>query len=250
MVHDVALLPAGVPAVSVVDRSQPQEPAMAATTSVAEDGSPASVFVIDDDPSVRRALGRLFRAAGWNVETFASAREFIERLPQPGAGCIVLDVRMPDMTGPELHNLLSDGGFTFPVVFLTAHGDVPTGVNAMKKGAVDFLLKPVDDAVLLATVRDAISHHAAARVRAQECGEIMTRLSSLSPREREVMDHVVRGRMNKQIAADMRISLKTVKVHRGRVMAKMEVRTVADLVHACEFAGIKPRLPAASRDQA
>jgi FixJ family two-component response regulator len=218
---------------------------MEARKSIPEDGSPASVFVIDDDPSVRRALARLFRAAGWNIETYSSAREFVERLPPPGTGCIVLDVSMPGMTGPELHDLLADGGFTFPVVFLTAHGDVPTGVNAMKKGAVDFLLKPVDDVVLLKTVGDAISRHAAARVRQRECGEILARLSSLSVREREVMDHVIRGRLNKQIAADMGISLKTVKVHRGRAMAKMQVRSVAELVHACEFAGIRPLVPAA-----
>jgi FixJ family two-component response regulator len=204
------------------------------------EAAPASVFVVDDDPSVRRALARLFRAAGWNAETFASAREFIERLSHPGAGCIVLDVNMPGMTGPELHTLLSDGGFTFPVVFLTAHGDVPTGISAMKKGAIDFLLKPVDDAVLLETVRNAISRHAEAIVRDGERQEILARVSSLSSREREVMDHVVRGRLNKQIAADMNISLKTVKVHRGRAMAKMRVRSVAELVHACEFAGIKP----------
>ena len=216
------------------------KPAIDSIISLPEGGGIASVFVIDDDPSVRRALGRLFSAAGWNIETFSSAREFIERLPHPGTGCIVLDVSMPGMTGPELHNLLSDGGFTFPVVFLTAHGDVPTGINAMKKGAVDFLLKPVDDALLLETVRNAISHHAAARGRQREREEITARLSTLSPREREVMDHVVRGRLNKQIAADMDISLKTVKVHRGRVMQKMHVRSVAELVHACEFAGIQP----------
>lgn len=133
------------------------------------------------------------------------------------------------MTGPELHDLLSDRGFTFPVVFLTAHGDVPTGVRAMKKGAVDFLQKPVDDAVLLETVRDAISRHATARVRQRECEEILARLSRLSAREREVMDHVIRGRLNKQIAADMSISLRTVKVHRGRVMAKMTmIRSARD----------------------
>ena len=196
---------------------------------------------------MRRALARLFQSAGWNVETYSSAREFIERLPDSGTGCIVLDVRMPDMTGPELHDLLADGGFTFPVVFLTAHGDVPTGINAMKKGAVDFLLKPVDDAVLLETVKGAIARHAAARVRQRECEEILARLSSLSSREREVMDHVVRGRLNKQIAGDMNISLKTVKVHRGRAMAKMKVRSVAELVHACEFAGIKPLAPSGKK---
>jgi len=221
------------------------KPAIDSATSLPEDGGIASVFIIDDDPSVRRALGRLFRSAGWKIETFSSAREFIEHFPQPGTGCIVLDVNMPGMTGPQLHNLLSDGGFTFPVVFLTAHDDVPTGINAMKKGAVDFLLKPVDDAVLLATVGDAISRHAAARLRQRECEEIMARLSSLSAREREVMDHVVRGRLNKQIADDLGITLKTVKVHRGRAMAKMKVRSVAELVHHCEFAQIKPLAPSA-----
>ena len=210
-----------------------------------EEGAPASVFVVDDDPSVRRALSRLFRAAGWNIETFSSAREFMDRLPHPGTGCIVLDVRMPGMTGPELHELLSEGGFTFPVVFLTAHSDVPTGISAMKRGAVDFLLKPVDDAVLLRTVSEALSRHAAACARQREREEIGALLASLSNREREVMEHVVRGRLNKQIAADMGISLKTVKVHRGRVMAKMKVRSVAELVHILDFAALSDAIPEA-----
>jgi len=208
----------------------------------------ASVFVIDDDPSVLRALARLFGSAGWNTEGFSSAREFIDRMPSPGTGCIVLDVNMRGMTGPELHDLLADRGFTFPVVFLTEHADVPTGIKAMKKGAVDFLLKPADDAVLLKAVKDAISRHAAARARQQECEVIMARISSLSPRERQVMEHILRGCMNKEIAADLGIAERTVKVHRGRVMAKMRVRSVAKLVHDCEFAGIKPLDPATSSE--
>jgi FixJ family two-component response regulator len=205
-----------------------------------EDGVSASVFVIDDDASVRRALARLFQSAGWNIEAFPSAREFLDRMPSPGTGCIVLDVNMPGMTGPELHDLLVDKGLTFPVVFLTERDDVPTGVKAMKKGAIDYLLKPVDDGLLLGAVRDALSRHAQARARQRESEEIVARVSSLSQREREVMDHVVRGRLNKQIAADLGIAIQTVKSHRGRVMEKMKVRSVAQLVHACESAGIRP----------
>jgi FixJ family two-component response regulator len=205
------------------------------------------VFVIDDDASVRRALTRLFRAAGRHAEAFASPREFLERLPCPGIGCIVLDINMPDMTGPELHDLMTTRGIALPVVFLTGHGDVPTSVAAMKKGAVDFLLKPVDDEVLLRTVNDAIARHAAGNAQHEARLTITGRLSRLSSREREVMHHVIGGRLNKQIAADLGISLKTVKTHRGRVMAKMEYASVAELVRACEFAGIKPPQSAASR---
>jgi FixJ family two-component response regulator len=200
-----------------------------------------TVFVVDDDPSVRRSLDRLLRSAGFNVEVFASARAFLERKPVDQTGCVILDVQMPETTGPELHNQFLAKGLSLPVLFLTAHGDVPTSVTAMKNGALDFLLKPVDDKVLLEAVGQAVRRHAAERARERDRHLIEARLASLSLREREVMEHVIRGRLNKQIAADLGIAEKTVKVHRGRLMEKMEVGSVAELVHLCESVGIEPR---------
>jgi len=183
---------------------------------------------------------RLLRTAGWNAEAFASATEFLNRLPWPGTGCVVLDVNMPGMNGPELQQRMAELGLSLPVIFLTGHGDVPTGVRAMKNGAVDFLLKPVDDAVLLREIEAALERHAVQLTEAERQREIRTRLQQLSPREREVMERVIRGWLNKQIAADLGISEKTVKAHRGQAMHKMAVRSVAELVRACETAGIRP----------
>jgi RNA polymerase sigma factor (sigma-70 family) len=197
----------------------------------------ATVFVIDDDASVRRSLARLLRAAGWTVETLPTAREFLERVPSSKPGCVVLDVRMPEMSGPELHSQIRESGLSLPVVFLTAYGDVPTSVEAMKRGAVDFLLKPVDAAVLLQTVTRAIESHAAELSQRKGREHVVKCLARLTTRERQVLDAVIRGRRNKQIAADLGISEKTVKVHRGRVMEKMEARSVAQLVHLCDAAG-------------
>ena len=203
--------------------------------------SGATVFVVDDDMAVRRSLARLLRSAGLNVETFPSAREFLDRLPSARTGCIVLDVRMPGMTGLELFDQMAAKGLSLPVVFLTGHGDVPTSVRAMKNGAVDFLLKPVDDEVLLQAIRQAVARHVSQQAREQERQSLEGRLRRLSAREHEVMEYVIRGDLNKQIAADLGISEKTVKVHRGRVMAKMEAGSVAELVRLCEAAGIRPR---------
>ena len=196
------------------------------------------VFVIDDDAGLRGALERLFRSAGREVEAFASPRQFLARLPYAGAGCLVLDIRMPDMSGPQLHEALRAQGSTLPIVFLTGHGDLPTGVQAMKNGALDFLLKPVDDAVLLAAVNAALERHAADNALQARRRQILERLARLSAREREVLSHILRGRMNKQIGAELGISEKTVKVHRARAMAAMQCRSVAELVHACQLAGV------------
>ena len=197
------------------------------------------VFIIDDDVSVQRSLSRLIRAVGWTAEVFSSAHEFMESGPSSRAACVLLlDIRMPGLTGPELHAWMAEKSISLPVVFLTGHGDVPTSVQAMKRGAVDFLLKPVDDQVLLETIHQAFTLHAAEKCREDEQQKIKERHCYLTAREREVMGQVVLGRLNKQIAADLGISLKTVKVHRARVMEKMEVRSVATLVHLCETAGI------------
>jgi FixJ family two-component response regulator len=200
----------------------------------------ATVFVVDDDASVRRSLARLLRTAGWNVETLPTAREFLQRMPVSKPGCVVLDVRMPEMTGPELHDRMHERELSLPVVFLTGHGDVATSVQAMKRGAVDFLLKPVDASILLQTVAKAVERHAAELARQRGRQHIAACLSRLTTREREVLDAVIRGDRNKQIAANLGISEKTVKVHRGRVMDKMEVRSVAELVRLCEVASIEP----------
>lgn len=202
--------------------------------------SAATVFVIDDDAGMRRALTRLLESEGFRVEAFESARAFLERAPYPGIGCAVLDLQMPEMTGLALHERMTERGIGLPVVFLTGHGDVPSSVQAMKKGAVDFLLKPVEDEALLGAVKNALARHAAGNEREALRQAILERLARLSPRQREVMHHVIRGRLNKQIAADLDISLKTVKTHRGRVMATMEYGSVAELVRACELAGVEP----------
>ncbi len=201
----------------------------------------ATVFVVDDDGSVRQGLMRLLRSAGWNVETFSSAREFLERAPFSETGCVVLDVRMPEMTGPELHDRMRDRGLSLPIIFLTGHGDVPTSVQAMKRGAVDFLLKPVDEEVLFQTIARAVERHSTEQARDSERQSIVARLARLSSREREVLERVIRGHLNKQIASALGISEKTVKVHRGRVMEKMEAGSVAELVRLCEAAGIGPQ---------
>lgn len=196
------------------------------------------VSVVDDDESVRKSLSRLIRAGGWNAQTFSSAREFMDCMPSPGAACVVLDIQMPGLTGPQLHEWMAGKGISLPVIFLTGHADVATSVQAMKRGAVDFLMKPADDEVLLETIRHAIARHATEESREKNQEEIKERHACLTGREREVMGHVIGGRLNKQIAADLGISLKTVKVHRARAMEKMGVRSVAALVHACNAAGI------------
>jgi FixJ family two-component response regulator len=203
----------------------------------------ATVFVVDDDASVRRGLARLLRAAGWNVEILPTAHEFLQRVPVSQPGCVVLDVRMPEMSGPELHDQMRESGLSLPVIFLTGHGDVPTSVQAMKRGAVDFLLKPVDAGVLLQTVVRAVEWHTAELAQQRGREHITACLARLTTREREVLDAVVKGDRNKQIAAKLGISEKTVKVHRGRVMDKMEVRSVAELVHLCEVTGIGSNAP-------
>ena len=183
-----------------------------------------TIFVVDDDDSLRRGLVRLLRAAGFKVEAFGSAPEFLQRLPIIEHGCMLLDVQMPVVTGPDLHGELLARGIALPVVYLTAHGDLPTGIRAMKNGAVDFLQKPVDESVLVETLREALARHAVLQSRDQQVDEIADRLAALSGREREVLKLVIDGRLNKQIADDLGISIKTVKVHRANMMKTMAVR--------------------------
>jgi len=196
-----------------------------------------NVYVVDDDAAVRRSLKRLLSTAGFAVETFGSADALLARGAPCGAACLVLDVRMPGMTGPQLFERMSECGLAMPVVFLTGYGDVPTGIRAMKGGAVDFLLKPVDGEALLRAVRDAIGRDAVRLQEAQEREDVRSRLSALSPRERQVLADVVRGLPNKLTAADLGISEKTVKVHRHRIMAKTGVGSLAELVRLVDAAG-------------
>jgi FixJ family two-component response regulator len=196
--------------------------------------SAETVFVVDDEPEVRESLARLLRSAGLAVQAFGSAQEFLDGGPPATGGCLVLDVNMPGRNGLELHQELKARGVDLPVIYLTGRANVAIGVRAMKQGARDFLEKPVDANELLGAIADAMQRNREDRGRRRVHEEIRGRLQSLSPREHEVMQHVVRGRLNKQIAADLGITEMTVKVHRSRVMDKMQVRSVAELVHLCD----------------
>ncbi|MDM0026175.1 response regulator transcription factor [Variovorax saccharolyticus] len=211
--------------------------------------SDLTVFVIDDDAAIRSSMERLIRSVGWRVESFASADAFLERLPVAGTCCLLLDVQLPGTTGVALQDLMCEQEWELPVVFLTGQGDVPTCAASMKKGAVDFLLKPVDDELLIGALRRGLERDVARREREAHRHGLQAHLDSLSPRERQVMDGVLCGRLNKQIASDMEISEKTVKVHRGRVMEKMGVRSVAELVSLCG-ADLVARASAAKRESA
>ena len=202
-----------------------------------------TVFLVDDDPAVRRALGRLLRSAGLTVAEFPSARAFLDDHGPGAAGVLVLDVAMPDVRGPDLHQLLADAADPLPVVFLTGRGDIPTGIAAMKAGAVDFLTKPCDDAALLDAVARGLALDRQRRAARAQGRADADRLALLTPRERQVMLGVVAGLSNKAIAADLGAAEKTIKVHRGRVMAKLAVASVPNLVRLAERAGLTPGRP-------
>lgn len=193
-----------------------------------------TVFLVDDEPGMLKALTRLLEAEGFAVRAFTSAKTFLESYHAEALGCVVLDVAMPELDGLELQQRLTQSGVLLPIVFLTGHGDIPTSVRAVKAGALDFLTKPVKDADLLRAVRAALQRAAEQRELIRETALLHQRYSSLTPREREVMAHVVAGELNKQVADALGIGEHTIKVHRSRIMEKMDVPSLADLVRAAE----------------
>lgn len=192
--------------------------------------APATIFLVDDDPSVLRGVGRLLKAAGYAVQPFASPSEFLAQVSEDTLGCAVLDLRMPVLDGLELQRAMAHSGCHLPVIFITAYGDVPASVKAMKSGAVDFLLKPFDDQQLLEAISEALAKNVAARADRAGTSALRARHAALTPREREVCALVAQGLPNKQIAQQLGISEKTIKVHRARVIEKLGVNSVAELV--------------------
>jgi FixJ family two-component response regulator len=205
-------------------------------------GSRPLVFVIDDDESVRRGLDRLLRSDGLDVESFGSSREFVSRPLPDRPACVVLDLRLPGASGLEVQDTLARAGWEIPIIFISGYADVGSSVRALKAGAVDFLQKPFSDQALLDIVHDALDRARAARRRRAERAAIQARFDLLTPRERDVLRLVLRGLLNKQIASELGISEKTVKFHRGRVMAKTEAGSVAELVRQAATIQIDPTL--------
>jgi len=196
------------------------------------------VFIVDDDESIRNALSRLIKSVGLKVETFSSANDFLKHDPYDGPACLVLDIRMPGLSGLDLQAELAKAKRTLSIVFITGHGNIPMSVQAIKAGAVDFLEKPFEEQDLLDAVNLAIQKDRAAKEKLAELRKIQERVESLTPREREVFALVVIGMLNKQIAFEMGIGEKTIKVHRARVMQKMQAESFADLVRLAEKLGI------------
>jgi len=196
------------------------------------------VLVVDDDPSVRKSLTRLLASADYAVEAYGSAREFLAREPYPGPCCLVLDVRMPGLTGIQLQDMLAARGRRMSIVFVSGHADVRTSVKAMKAGAVDLLTKPVDVKDLIAAIQRAVTRDRHDLASEAHLAEVQRRVGLLTPREAEVFAHVVTGMMNKQIGTSLGIGEKTVKVHRARVMEKMQAGSVAELVRLADGASV------------
>jgi FixJ family two-component response regulator len=197
------------------------------------------VHVVDDDASFRTAVERRLKKAGYEVATYASAQHLLDHLPSESElGCILLDVRIPGLSGPELQGRLSQLGSTLPIVFLTGHPDVPTTVRTIKAGAEDFLTKPVSSDVLLRAIERAIAHHEVTRSLNSKLDMVRARIEKLTPREREVFELVIRGQTNKQVGNALGAAERTIKAHRQRVMEKMQVRSLAELVSLAERVGV------------
>jgi RNA polymerase sigma factor (sigma-70 family) len=197
------------------------------------------VHVVDDDASFRTAIERRLKKAGYTVATYSSAQHLLDRLPSESElGCILLDVRIPGLSGPELQGRLSELGSTLPIVFLTGHPDVPTTVRTIKAGAEDFLTKPVSSGDLLRAIERALAHHEASRGLKSKLDIVRAHVAKLTPREREVFELVIRGQTNKQVAKALGTTERTIKAHRHRVMEKMQVRSLAELVSLAERIGV------------
>jgi FixJ family two-component response regulator len=202
-----------------------------------------TIFLVDDDPGVLKALSRVLRGEGWSVEAFESAEAFLARSAHTVEGCLVLDVTMPGLDGLELQRRLVETGKLLPIVFVTGHGDIPMSVQAIKAGATDFLTKPVQAQALVAAVRAAIEQDASARQARADMDEVRQRLANLTPREREVLAALAAGKLNKQIAGDLGIVEQTVKFHRARIMERMQAKTIAELMHIAARLGIGGETP-------
>ncbi len=203
------------------------------------DNNEPIIFIVDDDGLVRTSLKRLIRLEGWRVETFGSAKEFLEgvKLDEPEnlvPACLVLDVRLPDLNGLDFQTELAKAGIQIPIIFITGHGDIPMSVRAMKAGAVGFLTKPFSERDLLSSIREAIEQDFIASQKRADVFDLRRRYESLTPREREVFAYVVTGKLNKQIAFDLNVTEKTIKVHRALVMRKMQAESFADLIRMAE----------------
>ena len=192
------------------------------------------VFVVDDDPLIRDGLRSLIKSVGLHVETFGSSREFMQRRPSDAPGCLVLDVRLPGLSGLDLQRELNESNFQIPIIFMTGHGDIPMSVRAMKNGAQEFLTKPVRGQDLLDAVQQAIARDRAARRERAKMADLRTRFDSLTPRESEVLDLIVAGLLNKQIAGELNIEEVTIKTHRAHIMQKTHAESLAHLVRMNE----------------
>jgi FixJ family two-component response regulator len=203
-----------------------------------------TVFVVDDDPSIRESLSLLLSSVGYGIKTFASAKEFLEsECAKSGPACLVLDIKMPGLSGLDLQKELKSRNYLIPIIFITGHGDIPMSVQAMKKGAVDFLSKPFDDSDLLDAVKEALTRDSQTRADFNEQKHILQRLDTLTTREHEVLTYLITGMLNKQIAFELNISERTVKAHRKQVLDKMGVNSIAELVRMTETVGVKPASP-------
>ncbi len=202
--------------------------------------SDAVVYIVDDDELIRDSLRTLVKSVGLQAETFSSAHQFLETILSDRPGCLVLDIRMPGLSGLDLQSELQKMHVSLPIIFITGHGTVPMSVRAMKAGAIDFLSKPFEDQELLDTIQQAIKKHNHIRIKENEINDIRRLVQSLTSREHEVLALVISGMLNKQIANDLKLSENTVKTHRARLMRKMEVESFAELVRNSEKAGIHP----------
>jgi len=198
------------------------------------------IFIVDDDAKFRKSLARLVKSIGYDVELFSSAKAFLEREPFAGTSCVLLDVRMPELTGPDLQETLNKRNISIPIIFLTGHGDTPTGVKAMKDGAVDFLLKPIEEQALFEAIDRAIDKDAQLKEQRKETEEAKRLVATLTAREHETFRWLITGMLNKQIAIPLGITERTVKAHRGQIMHKLDVVSVAELVRLAQKADVSP----------